>query len=148
MKLFHWIHHLFNPHCVECTYEFEKKEVCQSCETLKMQLAIVNAEKQRMLDALLEKPKPVEQYKPPVDLRQVQAKNMTWSVRKQMLEAEDREAAALLRKKAAEEKSFANMKSPNPVTPSEMNNLAQSIEELEKELGVEETDAQPSNLHR
>lgn len=140
MNLVHWIHHLFNPHCTECSYESAEKKVCQSCETLKMQLNIANSEKERILEALLEKSKPVEvaNAKVPGELKEVR-KALPWHVRRQMLESEDRETARILREKAERDKNIIGTPEPKPVE--------EQISELEKELGVEE-DAQPSNLHR
>lgn len=85
-----WIHRLFNPHCPECHSEM----ICNSCETLKMQLEIVNHEKQKLLDRLLTPPV-VETVVQPV--REVTAPvNIPWNVRRQMLEREDRERAKLM----------------------------------------------------
>jgi hypothetical protein len=87
-----WLHHLLDPHCPHCRDEALENKVCESCETLKMQLAIVNAEKQQMLNALLEKPEPVPEVRQQVDRELLKPKLMTWNIRKQMLEAEDRES--------------------------------------------------------
>jgi hypothetical protein len=93
-----------------------------------MQLAIANAEKQQCLNALLEREKPSLTGIPgiPYDINQqkqeAKPKLMTWNMRRQMLEAEDRKTAELQRKKIEEE------------------TLRKSVEILEKELGV--TDAQ------
>jgi hypothetical protein len=103
-----WIHRLFNPHCPSCHDEM----ICESCETLKMQLEIVNHEKQKLLDKLLAPPvmetvaQPVREITAPV--------NIPWAVRRQILEREDREKAKLIRE------------APVPIT----------TEELEKELDV------------
>jgi hypothetical protein len=67
-----------------------------------MQLAIVNAEKQQMLNVLLEKPK-IEIEVPKIEIPEsVKPKLVTWNMRRQMLEAEDREKAKILRQKAEE----------------------------------------------
>lgn len=105
-----WIHRLFNPHCSHCLSERAESKVCPSCETLKAQLERVTYENQKLLDRILtppvikeEQPKLVEMSIP---------KNIPWNVRRQMLEAEDREKAKLLR------------------------NAPVPIEELEKELEI------------
>jgi hypothetical protein len=117
MSLAHWFHHLINPHCPLCQEQDEEKKVCSSCETLKMQLAIANDEKRQMLNTILSFSKPAEnQSSPPVDYEKVKPKVMTWNVRRQMLEAEDRKAAQVL----AEERRKTE------------------IEKLEKETGISE----------
>jgi len=88
-----WIHRFFNPHCPHCKEEREDSKVCPSCETLKHQLEVVYYEKKQLLDRLLEKP---EKEASPV-LREVSKPvNVPWNVRRQMLEAEDREKAKLM----------------------------------------------------
>lgn len=78
-------------------YELKREfKVCESCETLKQQLAIANIEKSQLLTRLLEKPEP--------EVRTIQSEepkiitpHMPWAARRQMIEAEDRERAKLLR---------------------------------------------------
>jgi hypothetical protein len=97
-----------------------EQAICQSCETLRKQLEIINYEKKQLMDRLLEKPsvepqsKLVEMSKPT---------NIPWNVRKQMLEAEDREKARLMRD------------APKPV----------SVEQLEKELDIATQDRGEEN---
>lgn len=90
-----FFHRLFNPHCSSC-YENEKdNKICQSCETLKTQLDISNFEKKQLLERLLN---PIQPEKPePVEYEPIPNKNVPWNVRRQMLEAEDREKAKLMR---------------------------------------------------
>jgi uncharacterized Zn finger protein (UPF0148 family) len=106
-----WIHKLLNPHCPDCKEERDNSRVCPSCETLKMQLEISNNEKRQLLERILEKP--ALESKP--ELREVtRPVNVPWRVRQQMLEAEDREKARLMRE------------APKPV----------STEDLEKDLDI------------
>ena len=121
MNFFRWWHHLKDPHCHECAEEREEEKICQSCETLKVQLSIANHEKQELLNSLLSlTKKPEEQTSTAVDYEKVKPKMMTWNVRRQMLEAEDKKAAQIL----AEQK---NKKS-----------IGDQIADLEKEMGIEE----------
>lgn len=93
-------------------YKEIKNKHCESCETLRQQLEIANYEKRLLLDRIMEKPAPVVETPPiPISL----PKTIPWTVKKQMLEAEDREKAKLLRN------------APKPV---------QTVEEIEKELGI------------
>lgn len=125
--MFHWLHHLLNPHCNECHLDKTEEKVCQSCETLKIQLTIANREKDQMLQSILSltKPADIEVRSTPTqaELDRVKPKMMTWNVRKQMLEAEDRKLAAVMaeqNKKAEEEKR------------------ASAISKLESEVGLED----------
>ena len=101
--------------------------VCQSCEVLKNQLNISNLEKDKLLRKLLGTPVEVTSVRDE-ELKPILPKMVPWNVRKQMLESEDREKAKLMRK--AQKDSPNQSSSPNP-----------SIEELEKELGVDESNA-------
>lgn len=86
--MFNWIREY-----LEIKKEFR---VCESCETLKQQLAIANIEKSQLLTRLLEKSEP--------EIKSIQTEepkvirpHMPWTARRQMIEAEDRERARLLR---------------------------------------------------
>lgn len=71
---------------------------CASCEVLREQLSVVNIEKEKLLNLILEKNKPVPE--PQIDteeLKPITSKYVPWKVRREMLEAEDREKARVLR---------------------------------------------------
>ena len=115
-----WIHHLFNPHCSECfeqrEREREESKVCESCETLKIQLAIVNQEKSQLLARLLDETSPkVETVTGPPQITRPIA--IPWKVRQQMLEREDRIKAKLMKD------------APKPIE-------VPTLEELEADLGI------------
>jgi hypothetical protein len=93
----------------------EGNKVCQSCETLKVQLAIANDEKRQLLNTILSSVTPIREPVTAINYEKLSPKATTWNVRKQMLEAEDRKAAQIL----AEQKKHA-----------------ESIEKLEEEVGV------------
>lgn len=122
-----WLHHLFSPHCPECKEEREESNHCESCDTLRMQLQLSNDEKTRLMNMLLSKPEIPIVNKPPEITR---PSLIPWNVRRQMLEQEDREKARILRESPK----------PNPNTniqnPNQMN---QTTDELEKELGFAES---------
>lgn len=93
-----WLHHLFNPHCPDCAHDHE----CKSCETLREQLAHERFEKEQLLKALLPAKEQVaapieEEYKP------VKPKYIPWNQRQQLLEAEDRAKARILRNQSTED---------------------------------------------
>lgn len=117
-----WIHHFLNPHCEHCRNEKFESEVvvCHSCETLKTQLAIANNEKNQLLNTILSfTRKPEESPSVIVRPENVKPGMMTWRVRKQMLEAEDKKAAELL----AEQRKRKD--------------VVNEIEKLEKELELD-----------
>lgn len=92
-----WFHRFLNPHCPECKLDSQDKRVCQSCETLKTEVARLTADNERILNTLIEK-KGLENFQPektPVMLRPPSA--IPWNVRRQMLEREDRERAKILK---------------------------------------------------
>jgi uncharacterized Zn finger protein (UPF0148 family) len=119
--MFHWLHHLINPHCPDCQLDKEGDKVCNSCETLKIQLAIANREKEQMLSSILSFTKPAEVNHAPsqVDPKELKPRMMTWNVRKQMLEAEDRKAAQLIADQVKADREAA-------------------ISKLEEEVGIKE----------
>jgi hypothetical protein len=116
-----WLHRLLHPHCDECHYDSE----CKSCEILKQQLAIANEEKRQLLSLVIAANQPEQEvtHQPTPEL--VRPKHIPWKVQRQMLEAEDREAARLMREAQVRAAGL------NVTVGGQ-----QSIEELEKELGV------------
>jgi len=113
--MINFIHHFFAPHCPHCIDEKREALICNSCEILRHELEVVRLENKVLLDRILEKPvesKPIDIN----ELKPIGPKNISWNVRRQMLEAEDREKAKL-------------MKSTEVPT----------LEELEKELDVAES---------
>lgn len=107
MSLATWLHHLMNPHCPDCQHD----KVCQSCETLREQLAFERDEKKKLLDSILEasKPKDDKTVADPSTYKPVKPTFVPWNVRRQMLEAEDREKARILRNQSEEEKKIAEL---------------------------------------
>jgi len=93
------------------------EDVCETCEVLRAQLDESNRERKELLNRLLIKDTPEPLPVKEEELRPVQSQFIPWKVRQQMLEAEDRKKAQLMRDKAKE------------------------IAELEKELGVKEEKA-------
>lgn len=85
---------------------------CDTCEVLRLQLDESNRERRELLNRLLDKDKPEPQVKEEKEHVPIQPQFIPWRVRQQMLEAEDRKAASLMRDKK------------------------QEIESLEKELGI------------
>ena len=108
-----WFHRFLHPHCPHCKEEREDAKICLSCETLRQEVERLIYENQTLLNRVLQTNTVPEEPKiaPPM---MTKPKGMPWAVRRQMLEAEDRRKAQLLRD------------APKP----------QDVEELEKELDV------------
>lgn len=112
--MFQWIHHLLNPHCLECLAQREAEKICKSCEILQYEVERLRSENERLLSRILEKPEvTIERTVAPEPIA-APPRRVPWAIRRQMLEAEDREKARVM----------AN--APQP----------QSTEELEKELDI------------
>lgn len=123
-----FFHELFNPHCEHCAKErltlLEQEEInreieqankiCQSCENLKMQLAVMN----QLVDKLTTVKEENKIVETPVPHKVILPNNMSWRVRQQTLEQNSRIRAAEIR---AEQ----SVKVPIP-----------DIDKLETELGI------------
>jgi hypothetical protein len=108
-------------------------EVCQSCETLKQQLAFERDEKKQLTETLLAiiHPKVIEQ--PTVELNPVTQISGLFSRKRAALETKDRAEAQIINEaKHLGKPDFANQK-------NEQDN--RDIHKLEQELGVEEKEA-------
>lgn len=83
---------------LEIRESHKTEKVCESCETLKSQLATVNHEKSLLMARIMEKPEIVpEREKAPEMKFPITAQRMPWRVRQQMLEQNDREKARAIR---------------------------------------------------
>lgn len=133
-SFFSWWHHVSNPHCIECRDEKEDASICQSCEILKVQLEVANREKQQLLQALL--PKPMQTPTASENnLEPIRGRHVPFNVRRQILESESRREAVLM---AAKQKEMTEVpKDISVKTAISVPAQNQSIEDLEKELGVE-----------
>jgi hypothetical protein len=106
---------------IELTREVTTEEkICQSCETLKTQLEIVNYEKKQLLERLLEKPESEPERTKASELVAPRPRQVPWHVRRQMLETEDREKARAMKDAAKPDSTKVN------------------VDELEKELKIAE----------
>ena len=110
-------------------------EPCSSCENLKQQLEFERGEKKLLIDTLVSivKPKTVEAA--PVEIAPVQQSSALFSRRRAALEEKDRQEAFII----AQQKHLANpdskfARNTAPITGA----INDQIQQLEKELGVEE----------
>lgn len=116
----HWFHHLFNPHCEQCRIEYK----CESCETLRHQIDVMNEQNRQLTLALVEVSKPVVHTEAvgvsPSDVKLPRRSH--WRVKQAELEQASRERAAALRGAAKPDKE-------DEVTIS---SLEKELEEVEK----------------
>lgn len=98
------------------------EKVCESCETLRSQLATANHEKEILLARIMEKPEkePERTTAPPMQ-HPLRPRAMPWGVKRQMLEQEDREKARAMREAPK----------PDTITPEV---TKEEIAEFEKEV--------------
>ena len=97
-------------------------EPCKSCGILKVQLELANAERERLVNSIINLIKPNEIKIEDKVLEPVKPKSIAWRERKRMLEEDSRSQAAAVRSL----KEFSDKANKN------------SIENLEKELGIDE----------
>jgi len=104
-----------------------EKPPCESCEILRTQLNIANFEKKQLLDNILEFTKPRAEEKIIVKEIDPRPRAVPFSVRRSMLEEEDRAKAEILKRKEPD-----MIPSNHPVDET----MRQDIDDLEKELGI------------
>ena len=92
---------------------------CESCEILRSQLEKADSERRELLHRLLQPPPSETKEINTENFKPVTPQFIPWRVRQQMLEAEDRERARIMRQKSDE--------------------MKKSTEELEKELDINAT---------
>jgi hypothetical protein len=111
---------------IKSDYKEKLKELdyCESCESLKLQLATVNEQNKYLLNKLTETPEP-EKTPDTSNLKPLLPMHMSWSAKRQMLESESREEAKIRANKVREMSS--------PATATEK----LTVEQIEKELGVD-----------
>lgn len=145
-KLAQFFHELVNPHCPECKKEreqirleeFQREElererlendrVCQSCENLNRQLAVTNEIINKLVSP--KNVEPLTEQAPPVITPQ---RNLPWHVKRQMMEAEDREKAKALRNaaKADTELRTEPVTNATPIRPLTVDEMEQEIANAE-----------------
>jgi hypothetical protein len=118
-----WFHKFFNPHCLDCKEDYLDQQVCDSCNTLRIENQALRKHNDQLIQALLDKVKPKEEVVPSqVVVTQPVNSNLSWRARRHILEVEDRKTAELKREKRKEMDAI-------PIT---------SVDKLEEELGVDD----------
>jgi hypothetical protein len=112
-----WFHRFLNPHCPDCALERQDNRICQSCETLKTEVARLTADNERLLNNIIEK-NTISKTSGETPVMLKPPSSIPWNLKRQILEREDRERAKLMKEapKASETR----------------------IEDLEQELGIAE----------
>lgn len=90
------IRHEFRERKTRLTHEvIEENRICQSCETLKEQLAFMRDENKILLNKIVKEPEKIleSNVAPMITI----PKATPWPVRRQLLEQEDRQKARLMR---------------------------------------------------
>lgn len=98
--------------------------ICQSCEHLKMLLETERLERDKLIDKLTATEVKTE-TRPAIDYKALQSRNVPFAVKRQQLEQADKKRAEVLAEQARAEQR---------VKATEIK--TESIEQLEKELGV------------
>jgi len=112
--------------------------ICESCETLRQQLAISNSEKKELTEALVSIVKPPQQVTiPHQEFKPARPGGMLWSRRKAALEEADRAKAR------ASRDGSPIVAHPDKITDIgkdrvDIGNDKQEVEDLEHDLGVEQ----------
>lgn len=110
--------------------EFFQPPVCASCEALKETVNSLQYQNGQLLAALTHKPEIVQPVIDP-NLKPMMPRRVPWGVKRQMLESQDKaQHDALLKKKQQE------------MNPPVQSVAATTLEELEREVGVVEEDAE------
>lgn len=122
---------IFSSECKTCEVlkdqlrvERERVKECPTCESLRTQLERVQAENTRLMNHIINPPKLEGRTEAPETPLPIPPKTLPWNIRRQMLEAEDRRKAEILRQREQE------------LTESKQ------IDELEKELQIKEQQAE------
>lgn len=110
-----------------------ESRVCDSCETLKSQLASLQQQNQFLVNRLTERPEIPKVEPPPII---TQPRSVPFSVRRQFLERESREQARSLRNAA---------KPDSAISDSSKESEKESIADLERELNIAESEREKQN---
>jgi hypothetical protein len=144
MRIGEWLHHLFTPHCVQCKEDYVELDRCKSCEVLEQQLAQANREKHDLLNMIMQlsQPKVEVEAKPYIPLAdEARPKFIPWRVKQQELEANDRQAARILKDKHKEMADAKAAAAEKDYTVKVETSISKLEEELELELGAEQHDS-------
>lgn len=125
--LIRFIHHLLQPHCPECQRERDEANNCESCETLREQLAAERSYNRLLLESIILKPE-VERTEDTSNLTPIRGNFVSSRVRREMLEAEDRKQAEIINERKRIDKEAREL-------------ATKTTEELERELGIEHEEA-------
>jgi hypothetical protein len=111
-------------------------QVCQTCEALKLELAKAHDLNHELLQTLTTKSEapapPVNQEFKPITPK----RHLTFAMRRQMLEAEDKIKAKLIAEQQAESKTIAKDLTKNPLTSASTTVDSNLTDELELELDI------------
>lgn len=85
LKFVHFIHHIFNPHCLEC----DAKQRCESCKQLLLIIENERRDKYKLIEHFTAKP--VIAQDEPKELPQPIGSFRTWDAKRHSLELAERQ---------------------------------------------------------
>lgn len=85
-------------------------------EVLERQLSMVNEEKRQLLELIMAKQDETPPAPPSAEFKPIMPKQIPWHVRRQMLEAEDREKAKLEKEKSKEQEEINKLEKELEIT--------------------------------
>lgn len=119
---------------VQSSYEHERDiTICQSCETLKMQLAIANQEKKDLLNRILKEPEVKTQTVIQNPRAVIPSRHLGFDARRRALETESRANARLIEEKRKED---SKLKVVTAVDENTKTVEVTDVDDLEKELDI------------
>jgi hypothetical protein len=108
-------HRFFNPHCEHCRID----SICKSCDFLTHEVARLQRENERLLARILEKPEVIKDRDIAPAPQAIPPRSIPWAVKRQMLEAEDREKARAMRNAAKPDNSVEDMEKEMDIVSKE-----------------------------
>lgn len=134
--MWNWLREFY---AVRTAYKQSQEKPCPSCEVLKVQLERANYEREHLINRLLLPPVQPPETKPIPVTQPQSGRHIPFRVKQQLLEAESREEARILRKhKEDMEKAAVASVISKPADSSHIDQIITSpqVEELERELGI------------
>ena len=102
--MWHWLHHLLEPHCEICHARFEEDRLdniekeaerarCKSCECMEKELSIANQRIDQLIGLL--HPANALQSNEREELQPIRGRYVPWAVKQQMLQRESKMRASV-----------------------------------------------------
>lgn len=141
--MWNWLRELYELRAEYRERKFNLALPCEACEVLKTQLERANYEREQLINHLLKPPAPPDLVKPVPVTQPLNVRHMPFRVKQQILEAESREEARIMRehretmKKADEQLIKEGFKKVDSSSAVVQVDTSPQVEELERELGIQ-----------